>query len=54
VFVDAYGIEVDVAAAIELAHEQARARFTEHGWAKTLVELAAERAWLGAHRAAFG
>jgi aminoglycoside phosphotransferase (APT) family kinase protein len=53
VFVDAYGIELDIAAAIDLAQEQARVRFTEHGWEKTLPKLAAERAWLAANRAAF-
>jgi hypothetical protein len=51
--VDAYDIELDIAAAIDLALEQARARFTEHGWDETLVELAAERAWLVANSAAF-
>jgi tRNA A-37 threonylcarbamoyl transferase component Bud32 len=53
VFVDAYGIEVDIAATIDLAQEQARVRFTEHGWDETLVGLAEERAWLAANRAAF-
>jgi aminoglycoside phosphotransferase (APT) family kinase protein len=53
VFVDAYGANIDVAGAIELAHEQARVRFTRHGWKATLKELAAERAWLAAHRTAF-
>jgi aminoglycoside phosphotransferase (APT) family kinase protein len=53
VFVDAYGIEVDIARTIDLALEQARVRFTAHGWQATLVELAAERAWLVANRAAF-
>ena len=28
-------------------------RFAEHGWDATLVELAGERAWLAANRAAF-
>jgi hypothetical protein len=51
--VDAYDIELDIAAAIDLALEQARVRFTEHGWDETLVELAAERAWLVANSAAF-
>ena len=53
VFVAAYGATVDVAGAIELAHEQARVRFTSHGWKATLKELAAESAWLAAHRTAF-
>ena len=53
VFVEAYDIELDIAATIDLALEQARARFTEHGWDETLVGLAAERAWLVANRAAF-
>ncbi len=52
-FVEAYGIDVDIAATIDLAQEQARTRFTAHGWDETLVELAAERAWLAANRAAF-
>jgi ABC-type amino acid transport substrate-binding protein len=47
------GIEVDIAGTIDLALEQARVRFTAHGWQATLVELAAERAWLVANRAAF-
>jgi len=54
VFADAYASDVDIPAAIELAHEQAHARFTDHGWRGALVELAAERAWLAAHRATFG
>jgi len=53
VFVDAYGADVDVFGAIELAHEQAPIRFTSHGWKATLEELAAESAWLAAHRTAF-
>jgi hypothetical protein len=31
VFVDAYDIELEIAATIDLALEQARVRFTEHG-----------------------
>jgi hypothetical protein len=53
VFVDAYDIELDVAETIDAAQEQARVRFTEHGWLETLPELAAERAWLAANREAF-
>jgi hypothetical protein len=53
VFVDAYGLDVDAAGAIEGAQEQAQVRFAEHGWQEALDELAAERAWLAANRAAF-
>jgi aminoglycoside phosphotransferase (APT) family kinase protein len=53
VFVQAYGSEIDIAGAIDRAQEQARVRFTEHGWVETLPELAAERSWLAANRAAF-
>lgn len=53
IFVEAYGMEVDIAEAIDLAQEQARVRFIEHGWVDTLPKLAAERAWLAANRAAF-
>jgi Ser/Thr protein kinase RdoA (MazF antagonist) len=53
VFVDAYGIEVDIADTIDRTQEQARVRFTAHGWEATLVELAAERAWLAANRDTF-
>jgi aminoglycoside phosphotransferase (APT) family kinase protein len=52
-FVDAYGLEVDIAVAIDSAQEQARLRFTRHGWVDTLPALAAERAWLAANVAAF-
>jgi aminoglycoside phosphotransferase (APT) family kinase protein len=53
VFVDGYGIEIDIAGAIDLAQEQARVRFTAHGWLETLPELDGERAWLAANRDAF-
>jgi aminoglycoside phosphotransferase (APT) family kinase protein len=53
VFVAAYGSPFDAGAAIELAHEQAHARFTAHGWRGALVELAGERRWLAANRDAF-
>jgi tRNA A-37 threonylcarbamoyl transferase component Bud32 len=53
IFVEAYRMEVDIAEAIDLAQEQARVRFVEHGWVDTLPKLAAERAWLAANRAAF-
>lgn len=53
VFVEAYGIDVDIAATIDLAHAQARVRFAEHGWNATLVELDSECAWLAANRTVF-
>ena len=49
----AYGEEFDVAAAIDLAQEHAGVRFTAHGWDDPLVDLASERAWFAANRAAF-
>jgi Ser/Thr protein kinase RdoA (MazF antagonist) len=53
VFVAAYGLPLDVASAIELAHAQAHDRFTAHGWQATIAELDRERSWLAAHREAF-
>jgi tRNA A-37 threonylcarbamoyl transferase component Bud32 len=53
VFVAAYDVELDIAATIDLAQEQARGRFTGHGWDVALVELAAERAWLASNRGVF-
>lgn len=53
VFIDAYGIELDIGDAIDAAQEQARVRFAAHGWDEALVGLAAERAWLAANRHAF-
>jgi aminoglycoside phosphotransferase (APT) family kinase protein len=52
-FVGAYRIELDIAATIDLALEQARVRFAGYGWTETLAGLADERAWFVANRAAF-
>lgn len=52
-FIAAYDVDLDIVATIDLAQEQARVRFTGHGWDDALVELTAERAWLAANRAVF-
>lgn len=52
-FIDAYGIRLGIADAIDAAQEQACVRFTEQGWGGALAALSRERAWLGANREAF-
>lgn len=52
-FAAAYGSGADTAALIADAQDKAEIRFRARGWDDALPELAAERAWLDANRAAF-